>query len=196
MAPSKIQIIRHGEKPSGKTLGYSDPSGTHVDSHSLTMQGWARAAGLVQLFNPLNKQPRAGLGIPTHIYVADGEQAGERMKETGSLLAKSLGLTMITTFDKGKEKDLVKTVLALPASAVVLIVWEHSKIADIVKAFAKAEGNASPKPPKSWDDKRFDLVWVFTPGAKGWSFSQVPELILPSDSGKAMKLSWFGQLFG
>jgi hypothetical protein len=117
------------------------------------------------------------------------------MKETGSLLAASLGLTMITRFDKGKEKDLVKAVLALPPGSIVLIVWEHSKIADIVKAFAKADGTASPKPPKSWDSKRFDLVWVFTPGAKGWSFSQVPQLILPSDSGKSMKTSWLSRLF-
>lgn len=185
-------IIRHAEKPtSSKDLGYTDPTFTSVDSHSLTKQGWMRAAGLVGLFNPVNGKLRTGIVPPTVIYAADGPNAGNRMVETVSLLAPSLGLTTIRRFDEGQEKALAKEINALPASAVVLVCWEHSKIPDLVKAL----GKATPKPPKKWAD-RFDMVWKFTPGAKGVVFTQIAELILPSDSGKPMKLGLFTRLFG
>lgn len=185
-------IIRHGEKPtSSKGLGYTDPTFKTVDSHSLTKQGWARAAGLVGLFNPINGKLRTGIVPPTVIYAADGPEAGNRMKETVSLLAPSLGLTTILKYDEGDEKALAKEINALPASAVVLVCWEHSLIPDLVKAL----GKATPKPPKKWAD-RFDIVWRFTPGAKGTVFTQIPELLLPSDSSKPMKLSLFQRVFG
>lgn len=192
MSGATIMIIRHAEKPSGSIKGYTGPDGKTVDSHSLTLQGWARAAGLVQLFNPLGKKLRPGILTPTHVFCADGVNAGERMKQTGSLLAASLGITPVIKFDKGKEKDLAKALLALPASAVALVIWEHSMIPAIVKAL----GSASPKPPKKWDSKRFDVIWKFTSGGKAFAFTQVPELVLPTDSGKPIKLSLLQRLFG
>lgn len=192
MSGATIMVIRHGEKPSGKIKGYTGPDGKTVDSHSLTLQGWARAAGLVQLFNPLGGKLRPGVLTPTVIFAADGPEAGERMKQTASLLASSLNLTPVLKFDKGDEKNLVKALLALPASAVALVVWEHGNIPKIVKAL----GTVSPKPPKSWPDERFDMIWKFIPGGKGFAFTQIPELVLPTDSSKPLKISFMQRLFG
>jgi hypothetical protein len=37
-------------------------------------------------------------------------------------------------------------------------------------------------PPASWPDDRYDLVWTLSPTEAGWSFHQVPELLLDGDS--------------
>jgi hypothetical protein len=39
----------------------------------------------------------------------------------------------------------------------------------------------TPEPPPFWLDDRFDLVWTFTNTADGWTFTQVPQLIMPED---------------
>lgn len=179
-----VMVIRHGEKPAGSVKGYTDPSGTTEDSHSLTLQGWQRAQGLVGLFNPASGQLRAGLYKPTKVYAADGSNAGDRMKETVSFLSPSLGLSTVLSFDKGKEKDLAKDLKALKPGDVALVCWEHSAIPDILKNL----GTVTPKAPKSWPDDRFDEVFVLVADGKGgWNFTQVPELVLPSDSSTPIK---------
>lgn len=191
MSGATLYLARHGEKPKGKVKGYLTPQGSIVDRHSLTLQGWARAAGFIKLFNPVGGTLRAGLARPTHIYAADGPSAGLRMKETASLLASSLGLQTILRFDEGEERALAKELLNLPASAVALVVWEHSALPKIVNAL----GSAKPKPPKTFAD-RYDILWRFVPdGQGGWIFTQIPELLLPTDSPKTMKTSFLGRLF-
>lgn len=189
MSGATLYLCRHAEKPSGKTLGYLTPQGAIVDKHSLTLKGWARAAGFISLFNPVGGSFRAGLAKPTHIYAADGPNAGRRMVQTVSLLASSLRLKTIVRFDEGDEKALARELLNLPASAVALVVWEHSQL----PVLAAALGKTTPKTPKKWDSKRFDLCWSFRPDGKGWEFSQVPQLLLPTDSGKPMKTSLIGR---
>ncbi len=36
--------------------------------------------------------------------------------------------------------------------------------------------------PQTWPDDRFDIVWVFERADGGWSFTQVPQLLLAGDS--------------
>jgi hypothetical protein len=182
--PTKIQIIRHGEKPKGSTKGY-DATGKE-DPHSLTKQGWARAAALVGLFDPVGGVPKAGLSVPTIIYAADGPNAGERMVETATPLVAALNVPLVRAYDKGSESSLARALKTLPAGAQALVVWEHSRIPALVAAL----GASSPKPPKKWDSSRFDLVWTFTADGKGgWVFAQIPELVLPTDKPAPMKAS-------
>jgi hypothetical protein len=178
-APSgpTIMVIRHGEKPSGSTKGYTAPTGGKEDSHSLTLQGWARAAAFVSVFKTAL---RPGLSTPSVIYAADGPVAGERMRQTASLLAAALGLKVNLSFDKGQEAALAKALKALPAGTQALVVWEHSRI----PAIGKALGKVSPKPPSAYPSDRFDVCWTYTADGKGgWTFAQVLEAALPSDRG-------------
>ncbi len=62
-------------------------------------------------------------------------------------------------------------------SGTTLICWERTAIADIVAHL----GTVTPKPPATWPDDRFDVVFVFTRSGSGWAFTQVPELLLPGD---------------
>lgn len=180
-----IMVIRHGEKPPiGGAQGWTAPSGGKADSHSLTMQGWARAKGLVALFSAwaTTNGARPDLWTPTHLYAADGPSAGERMRQTISLLATALGKTIILAYDKGKYKNLVKALNALQSGARALVSWEHSEIPKIAGAL-KAKGY-----PSSWPDNRFDVVWVFTSDGKGgWTWSERPEMVLPGDKASGIK---------
>ena len=171
-----VMLIRHAEKPDGELPGV-DADGNEDDS-SLTEVGWQRANRLVDLFDPAQGAPRAGLARPTAIYAAgvtdDGE--GQRTRETVAPLADRLGLPIDTEYGRGQEKKLVDRVV--DEQGPVLISWQHGGITEIADAFPSVK----PKPPSEWPDDRFDVIWTFTRTDDGWRFAQVPEDLLPGDS--------------
>jgi hypothetical protein len=170
--PDIVMIIRHGEKPpdSGKPYGVT-ADGTK-DGSSLTVQGWQRAGGLAGFFSGGAKVP-----VPDAIYAVDNSGGKHlRMAQTVTPLSGKLGLSLNTDYAEGDEADLAAAVAK--RSGTTLICWEHSAIPDIVANL----GPVTPKPPSSWDDDRFDMVWVFTRSGGGWTFAQVPQLVLPGDS--------------
>ena len=171
-----IMLIRHGEKPDGGLPGV-DAAGNEDDS-SLTEVGWQRAHLLVDLFDPAQGAPRAGLARPAAIYAAgvtdDGE--GQRTRETVAPLADRLGIPVNTDYGRGQEKKLVDRVV--DERGPVLISWQHGGITEIADAFPAV----APEPPSEWPDDRFDVIWTFTRTADGWHFAQVPEDLLPGDS--------------
>lgn len=175
-----VMIIRHGEKPDSKHKGYTDISYQHEDEHSLTANGWVRARDLpTDVFGLPNGTPRAGLTVPNVVIAADGDEAGERMKQTVSYLCFALGIMPLLTWDKGQEKALA-TALKTMVGKTVVVCWEHGNIPDITKNM----GTISPKPPSSWPDDRFDVVFVLKSkdAGKTWAFSQVLEAIgLPGE---------------
>jgi hypothetical protein len=175
-AQNQIMIIRHAEKPpdSGKPYGIT-PDGTK-DDHSLTVAGWTRAGALVELFAPDNGQYPAGLRKPDRIYASGGSGNGLRPIQTVTPLAAKMNYKLDTKYGKGDEKGLAKEITQL--SGTTLVSWEHENIQDIIAQL----GTVSPKPPGSWPDARFDMVWVFVGGPSSWTFSQVPELLLAGDS--------------
>jgi hypothetical protein len=172
-----IMIIRHGEKPSDDDSSPGiDPDGT-ANSHSLTARGWARARALADLFAPPTGAPRPGLARPTAIYAAGGSGGeGLRTRETVAALAARLGVSIDTRFSKGDETALAHEVAG--HDAPTLICWQHGEIPTIATAFTEV----TPSPPASWPDDRYDLVWTISPTDGGWSFHQIPELLLSGDS--------------
>jgi broad specificity phosphatase PhoE len=175
-APRRIvMVIRHGEKPDDDASGV-DANGVADDS-SLNSAGWDRARRLVDLFDPAHGAVRPGLARPVAVYAAGANDEGEgkRTRETVEPLAERLGITVDHRFGKGDEEKLVEHVLAGPWST--LISWQHGEIPAIAEAFPRV----TPAPPKEWPDDRFDVVWIFTETATGWTFTQQPELVLPQD---------------
>jgi hypothetical protein len=65
-----------------------------------------------------------------------------------------------------------------------LISWQHEEIPAILAVFGRQVTRA---PPTSWPDDRFDMVWVLTPRSDGWSFTQVPQLLLDGDSAEPVR---------
>lgn len=169
-----IMIIRHGEKPQGTGPPQGiDPNG-NPDSHSLTVRGWTRAGALIELFAPGTGAPRPGLARPTAIYAAGGNSGeGQRPRETVTPLATRLGLQIDTRFAKGDETTLAHA--AAQRTEPTLICWQHGELPAIAAALAIG-------PPTIWPDNRFDLIWVLNPATTGWSFQQIPQLLLDGDS--------------
>ena len=75
--PTKIMIIRHGEKPMDKHVppyGVT-PDGEH-DWESLTVQGWLRAGAVQFLFAPLSgKFVSPNLATPSAIFASKRREA-------------------------------------------------------------------------------------------------------------------------
>jgi hypothetical protein len=172
-----IMIIRHGEKPpaSGGPQGI-DADG-NPDTQSLTVRGWTRAGALVELFAPGSGATRSGLARPTAIYASGGTSGeGQRPRQTVTPLATRLGIPINTQFSKGGESALARA--AASRTEPTLLCWQHGELPTIATALA----TVTPAPPTPWPDNRFDLVWVLTPAAAGWSFNQIPQLLLDGDS--------------
>jgi len=171
-------IIRHGEKPDKSSpLPGVDINGNPAGTGSLTEIGWSRARRLVDVFDPQGRSPRPGLARPVSIYAAGANEggSGERARETITPLAQRLRIAVDTSFGKGDEDALASKLTAQPGPT--LICWQHGEIPAIVEAF----GSVSPTPPATWPNDRFDEIWTLTATAHGWSFAQIPEMVLPGD---------------
>ena len=172
MPTTRIMVIRHAEKPNGEAGLMPDGS---QNPKALTAAGWKRASGLGGLFDPANgASPRPPFAKLKSLFASGSESL--RPKQTITPLAAALALP-ITTFLKGQEAQLVAA--AKGGESPVLISWQHEAIPEIA---ALIQGSAEGFPSR-WPANRFDLVWVLDLQAPGaWSFTQVPELVLPGDS--------------
>jgi broad specificity phosphatase PhoE len=182
MPQTKIMVIRHAEKPGEPTdePGLM-PDGSQNDK-ALTATGWKRADALVGLFDPANgKFANPHLARPNTLFASANSIATDslRPEQTITPLAKALNLPIKTRFTKGQEAELVEA--AKQAGGVILIAWQHElipAIADLIR-----DGDKKGVPQHWPGHARFDLVWVFDLKDSGkWSFTQVPQLLLPGDS--------------
>lgn len=199
--PSKVMIIRHGEKPpvsdqppaamaadkKGETFPECVPPFGVVscgiqDSNSLTVRGWQRAGALVRLFAPINNVfVNPLLAKPTYLY-AMGAETGHSVRpiETITPLADDLSISLNTDFAKDDEKKLWGD--AKGRSGVILICWEHQNISDIVSYIP-----SDAPPGLTWPGHRFDLVWVFDldPASGCYKFTATTQQLLPGDKSHA-----------
>jgi hypothetical protein len=180
MPPSKIMVIRHAEKPTGKDQNQGVREDGSVDPESLAVKGWQRAGALAVLF-AREIDPR--LPIPNIVFATAlaRHSESERPEETITPLClrlKTAGHLTSTVFShaKGEEVPLVADVIQ--RQGVVLICWQHEAIPSIANAIL---GN-NKICPQSWPGGRFDIVWTFDRRADGtWLFGQVPQLLLAGD---------------
>jgi len=179
MPAIRIMIIRHAEKPGGKTKGVNHAGAE--DKEELIVRGWQRSGALVRLFDPRGgKFFDRRLERPATIFAsrAGVHSKSLRPQHTVHALANKLGLKLDLRFPKGEEDDLAAAAMA--AKGPVLIAWEHEAIPKIANAIV---GDVTTCPQR-WKGTRFDLVWVFHRKKDGhrWRFAQVPQMLLPGDS--------------
>jgi hypothetical protein len=159
----RIMLIRHAEKPYDD--GREQNEGVRMDgsksNESLAVRGWQRAGAISLLFGSPEIAHSRGLSVPQVLYASDPEKADKvgsksrRPKQTLIPLAQRLDLIINVDWTKGQEVKLVREVLK--QSGTVLISWQHELIPTIATAIP---GGNIPQ-TRTWDDKRFDLVWVF-----------------------------------
>lgn len=177
---TKIMIIRHGEKPGVPVAADGIDADGNDDPESLTAAGWHRAHALVELFHPAVPQNiKQGLAVPDVLFAAAERGGGsKRPVETITPLAESFEppkqiQDAITSTD---VQAIARACTAVAGNA--LVCWKHENILDIAKQLVRS----SSVLPKRWPGSRFDMVWVFDLAADGtYEFSQVPELVLPTD---------------
>jgi hypothetical protein len=185
MALTKIMIIRHAEKPSddGSIKGVSASGGT--DPEELTTRGWQRSGALVRFFAPLGGAfAHPALATPDVIFASGTAKHSNSLRPQHTVLALAQFLNKKLNLDhlKGDEDALVKDLLA--QQGTVLVAWEHEAIPGIVGRI----GLNGTKFPQKWPGERFDVAWVLDrqPGANGWGFVQVPQLLLSDDRAEAI----------
>lgn len=183
MAPKKIMIIRHGEKPEkGAPEPGVAPEGGE-DAASLTAEGWKRARKLIGFFVDADAP---GIATPTMIFACKPAPDSRRPMETVSLVANVLwsdaerSAHFNTQIDQEDVEGLAAAVKA--TQGVCLIAWEHHRIPDIAAQFPHL-----PTSPGKWPGHRFDVVWVLDAHGGDWAFSQTPENLLHDDKNKPIK---------
>jgi len=189
--PTKIMIIRHGEKPP-KPPDKKGPwdvlaDGQSGSGDSLIVQGWQRAGALNAFFAPNQASPsNAAIATPDYIYAANPNGESQRPWETVAPLAAWLKYEQGTPqfnadFNIGSgEAQLVESMLAL--SGTVLICWEHH---NIMPNIMQAINNATPianysSIPTAWPDV-FYLVWVLELNGSSYTWSSQNQNLLAGD---------------
>jgi hypothetical protein len=180
MANNKIMIIRHAEKPSDDRLVAGVSQDGSPDSKELIVRGWQRSGALVRLFAPAaGAFSHAVLATPDVIFASRVAKHSDslRPQHTVLALAEFLAQQIDLSHAKGEESALVADAMARRGK--VLISWVHEAIPTIAGQLA----GSSTIYPQKWPRERFDLVWVFDRGlgAANWTFTQVPQMLLPGD---------------
>jgi len=178
MAPAKIMIIRHAEKPdqNGGVLGIDEAG--RPDPNQLSVRGWQRTGALVPFFASARQEGREGIATPSAIFACKPYIGANSVRSfsTVSPLASVLGVPVNHDFNKIDAPALLSTVSS--TSGAVLICWSHK----LIPAIARGLAGELPGLPREWPAGRFDLVWILDRVGAGWSFSQLGQLLLPGDA--------------
>jgi hypothetical protein len=150
------------------------------DSKELIVRGWQRSGALVRLFAPpTGSFSHAALATPDVIFASGVAKHSDSLRPQHTVLALAEFLTQQIDLGHAKGEENVLVADAMTRRGTVLISWEHEAIPTIAGLIA---GNPTIYPQK-WPSERFDLVWVFDRGmgAANWTFTQVPQMLLPGD---------------
>ncbi|MCV7229762.1 hypothetical protein [Mycolicibacterium komossense] len=176
-----LMFIRHAEDALSKGAPYGVAESGERDTRSLIVRGWMRAGALVELFDPRGPDgeqiaTRPGILRPTTIFAHNpGDADSKRSFETASPLAASLKLPVDIRYTMKQTAQLSATLKGMHGP--VLVAWRHEQIATIIAGL----GVVTPPPPASWPENRYDMVFVLTRNGDGWTFRQVPQMLLAGD---------------
>ncbi|WP_162943997.1 MULTISPECIES: histidine phosphatase family protein [unclassified Rhizobium] len=154
MAPVKILVMRHAEKP-------DDPG-----DPNLSAAGQARAKALAAWY------PES-FGPPDFIFAATPSKHSERPVQTVQPLAEALGIELCTSYADENYGALAYTLLSKPKleGKAILVCWHHGNIPGLMRALGALEGSY----PDPWAPTVFNLVLATDFLSDGPKVSQVFE---------------------
>ena len=160
--PAEILIIRHAEKPEPEP-----------DVH-LNDRGRARAEALPGLFT-------SRFARPEFLFAAAQSKFSNHSYETIAPLARALDLPIDNHLPDQKYRALAKLILTDPRyrGKRVLICWHHESIPRLARALGATDA------PTKWRDKVYDRVWRLRYSGERVAFENLPQQLLPGDSGSA-----------
>ncbi|MDB5055085.1 MAG: hypothetical protein JWM44_3135 [Bacilli bacterium] len=173
MEPSRVIVIRHGEKSQNK------------NNPSLQMPKGYERAGALAPFLPFKFKKIDILYAPS---IEPGSQS-TRVVETITPLSRYLNLPILTTHVNSKDdiRKMVKLIRTNPKyhGKTVLICWHHNRIPFLTKEF---NPNNINQVPHNWPNDRFDVIWLLKKTPNGIIFSQEPEKLLFGDKTSVIPL--------
>lgn len=173
MPSNRLMIIRHAEKPDESNAGMT-PDGAD-DAESLIVRGWQRAGALAQFFRARSEYTPLVIFAAGAGHKSNSKRPMQTVTPLAELFQPNPGFEFITKYLKDDLQALVDDVL--PRAGPILIAWEHKLIPALIGLIPNA-----PEVPDAWPDDRFDMVWVLDQTESGWTFSQLPQLLLAGDS--------------
>ena len=137
MAPRRILLLRHAEKP-------DDPK-----SPDLEEVGVARAAKLATYIP-------ATFGRPDFVFAAAVAKDSVRSYLTMSPLCEAIGIPLDASFKGKKYQDLATKLLSDPAytDRMVVVCWSHNELPELAEALNARKGDY----PDPWDPGVFNLI--------------------------------------
>jgi hypothetical protein len=137
VAPGKILLLRHAEKPDGPR------------NPDLTEAGRARADKLAQ-FIP------ATFGKPDFVFAAAVAKNSVRAYLTMRPLCDAIGVALDASTKAKAYRDLATRLLSDPvfAGKLVVICWAHGELPKFADALNAPKGDY----PDPWDDSVFNLI--------------------------------------
>jgi|GEM_PF-911921 len=165
--PAQVILLRHAEKPEDETALHLSPRGQQ--------RAQALADFLARPNAMTSNAPIAALYATRVTQHAHSQRTGETLAP----LSKQLGLPVQTPYPAELYSLLAKDLLGNRAyqGRTVVICWTHHEIADLAVALG-----VRPKPPK-WKDSVFDRFWVVHLENGKPTLREVPQGLLPGDSG-------------
>jgi broad specificity phosphatase PhoE len=176
MAPKRIVILRHGEKP-GDPAAPDDPA-----NPDLAPAGVARATMLATLIP-------AKFGTPDWLIAAASSDKSHRPVETLQPLADALGFgpdKFIQTYKNDDYAKLANELLNKPrySGKLVVVCWHHGNIPGLGLALGATAAQLQTAPEISaredglhWNATVFDRFWIldFAVGQRGVTFQSVQQ---------------------
>lgn len=177
--PAHVILIRHGEKAPSLP---DDKAGSH-----LSLAGYFRAAALVAY---LQKSPDlTKLGKISFVFAQMPRKEGDSVRpiQTVEPFARASGLKVLTPVARDDYQTLVDTLLKEEQydGKIVLICWEHEKLAELATAMVKGK-TGSPRKLKWPGGHAFDRTWVlsFDKASNAVEFHDYPQRMMLGDSEK------------
>jgi phosphohistidine phosphatase SixA len=176
MAPKRIVILRHGEKP-------GDPAGPDdAADPNLSPPGAARATMLATLVP-------TKFGDPDYLIAAASSANSRRPVETLQPLADKLGFKdgkFIQTYANGAYPALAADLLNMLqySGKLVIVCWHHGNIPALGLTLGATKEQLATAPEISehhtgqkWDPTIFDRFWIldFQAGQQGMAFKSVAQ---------------------
>lgn len=172
-------LIRHAEKPDKDQGSRGVTSEGEHDEHSLSVRGWTRAGALAALFAHVPTASHVGLTTPRRILATMPSHSAHSHREvdTATPIAERLGLKVELPHGRADVAALAADLLASDDDA--LVVWHHGALPGVFKHLPLTSDTTAPS---TWPDDRFDLVWLLTREADGYSFAVVEQGLLAGDA--------------
>jgi hypothetical protein len=176
MAPQKIVILRHGEKP-----GDPDSADTAAEP-DLAPAGVTRAKALVSVIPARFGRP------PDFLVAAASSNVSHRPVETLQPLADSLGFLadrFIVTYANHDYPQLADDLLndsRFASSKLVIVCWHHGNIPPLARALRVTPEQMATAPeynPKKdkWNSAVFDRFWILDyANPAGMTFQSVAQI--------------------